>query len=503
MRKTIGLLGVTTLALSAALALGCAPSVGEPAFLQKGDDAPPASPAAPPGGETDPGPAAPTPRPVGGFMLTGRVLPTLIAETKDLGGAGEALSPLRVTHVVAVTPSSQDTRRVVAEVTAEGRFAVDLDPARLWVLVFVDATRVGVDMVVGVYRASDLDALAPMKKGALDLGDVTAADGVATGTAGYGEVLTAMGLDPAAALLLEQVDDACTRVVNPDVDANGVIDALEEGKDYRLDFHVQFEMRTPAPVVVSDMVGAFLPASTSIAYRGTGIYTSFPAKVAPAGWQTSLSASFEEDLHYSPLGGGAPGAPRTASAGASVPGSHLLVSGYGDYGSVGLLAVPGYDMPQGTYRFVLGGHTLTFAHVQTRSDAQLAAADSFLMPFVRFVKADPSCTTSCAMGSFDYEWRRRTGAGWRAATEAEIAIVAGEKGGFLSFWRGGDSSKSVGFAIPTTAAGSVPWSAAVTPGGAGEPARIADLCHIGLSYDDKLGMRYFGGIGDAPGTCAP
>jgi hypothetical protein len=27
------------------------------------------------------------------------------------------------------------------------------------------------------------------------------------------------------------------------------------------------------------------------------------------------------------------------------------------------------------------------------------------------------------------------------------------------------------------------------------------VCHLGLSYDDKLGMRMFGGIANAPGTC--
>ncbi len=28
-----------------------------------------------------------------------------------------------------------------------------------------------------------------------------------------------------------------------------------------------------------------------------------------------------------------------------------------------------------------------------------------------------------------------------------------------------------------------------------------EICHFGLSYDDKLGMRMFEGIANAPGTC--
>ncbi len=454
-------------------------------------------------GQSGPGGTA-----AGGFMVHGRVasLPALGGlHTLDAPGGGTTAK--RVTHVMGVTPSSQSTRRVVSQVAADGTFSLDLDPARLWVLVFVDATKVGSDMVVGVFRAKGLDTLAPTKKGSADLGDVTAKDGAADGSIPYDDLLAAMGVDPTSALFLSSIDDMCLRVVNPDVDGNGKIDALEPGStDYRLDFHVQFAMQIDHAVSVDDLVGAFLPDTVTLRYGGTGIYASFMRSQFPAGWEPSRWASFDEDVHYAPLGGMGPGNPLVTHVGTNVAAADLSTSGYGEYASVGLMASPGFDMPQGSYRFGIGPTTLTFTNVRTATDSQLQAAESFIMPFVRLVKTDPSCTTACAISTIDYEWRKRTDAGWVNATAGEIALVAGEQGGFLSIRLGNDPLKNIGFMIPKeTVTGTIPWGTAMTTDAATKAAAVnattSDLCHVGLSYDDKLGMRYFGAIGDAPGTC--
>ena len=454
-------------------------------------------------GQSGPGGGA-----TGGFMVRGRLAsPTALGalHTLDLPSGTPAK---RVTHVMGVTPSSQNTRRVVAEVEADGSFALDLDPARLWVLVFVDAKQVGSEMVVGVFRAQGLDTLAPTKKGAVDLGEVTAKDGAADPSIAYDDLLSAMGVDRASALFLSSIDDMCLRVVNPDVDGNGKIDALESGNaDYRLDFHVQFAMQTDHAVTVDDLVGAFLPDTVTLRYGGTGIYASFMRSQFPAGWEPSRWASFDEDVHYAPQGGMGPGSPLVALAGTHVAAADLSTTGYGDYASVGLMATPGFDMPQGSYRFGIGPTTLTFSDVRTATDGQLQAAESFIMPYVRFVKTDPACTTACAISTIDYAWRKRTDAGWVPATAGEIALVAGEQGGFLSIRLGNDPAKNIGFTIPKeTVTGSIAWGMAMTTDAATKVAAVhatsSDLCHVGLSYDDKLGMRYFGGMGDAPGTCA-
>ncbi|HVH41865.1 MAG TPA: hypothetical protein VM925_05960 [Labilithrix sp.] len=445
--------------------------------------------------------------PAGGFVVSGHIPLDLSSKTKTLDGVGGDSAPKQITHVVAVTPSSQNTARVVSKVAANGDFSLDLDPARLWVLVFVDATRTGSDMIVGVFRARGLDTMAPMKKGEANLGEIVTEGGGATSSTPYEALLSAMGIDPESALYLSSIDDMCLRVVNPDVDGNGVIDALEEHKDFRLDFHVQFAMRTDHNVSVNDLVGEFLPDTVTMNYGGTGIYASFPEKAVAAGWQSSTSASFDETIHYAPMGGsGPPGAPRTAAGGEVVPSSDLLVSGYGNYGSLGLMAIPGFDMPQGSYRFGVGPSTLTFTNVKTRTDSQLAAAESFIMPFVRFTKTSPSCETGCTLSGIDYVWRKRTEGGWVEATAGEIAVVAGEQGGFLSIRIANDTAKNIGFVIPATSvSGTIAWTALTTPDEAAKAAGLAattsELCHIGLSYDDKLGMRYFGGIQDAPGTC--
>jgi len=448
---------------------------------------------------------------LGGFRVSGHMAGSLgtTSHTLDLPGDGVEAAK-HVTHVVAVTPSSQNTRRVVAEVTPSGEFSLDLDPSRLWVLVFVDASRVGVEMIVGVFRAKGLDTLAPLKKGAAELGAIKAAGGVAEAALSYDALLSALGLDATSALYLSSVDDLCLRVVNPDVDGNGKIDALEGNgqgaPDYRLDFHVQFGMRTDHQVSIDDMLSAFLPDTVTLSYGGTGIYTSFPSRSFADGWQTSAWSSFDEVIHYAPMGGMGPGTPRSTEPPAQVPREDMSVSGYGDYASLGLMAVPGFDLPQGEYRFGIGATTLTFAGIRTPSDTQLAAAESFIMPFVKLVPMDASCTTACALSTIEYEWRKRTDAGWIAATAGEIALVAGEQGGFLSIRLGNDPNESVGYVIPATSVtGSIPWNAPANPDAATKAAAAnattADLCHVGLSYDDKLGMRYFGGIGDAPHTC--
>lgn len=443
----------------------------------------------------------------GGFLLSGHIPLDLTSKTSTLDGVGSE-GPKRISHVMAVTPSSQNTARVVSKVTATGDFSLDLDPARLWVLVFIDASRTGSDMIAGVFRARGLDTIAPLKKGTADLGDVSTTAGATTGALPYEELLAAMGVDEASALYLSSIDDMCLRVVNPDVDGNGVIDALEERKDFRLDFHVQFALRTDHAVSVADLVDTFLPDTVTMAYGGTGIYASFPASAVAADWKTSTSASFDEPLHYMPLStGGPPGSPRTAAGGELVPHADLLVTGYGDYGALGVMAIPGFDMPQGAYRFGIGSETLTFTNVKTRTDAQLAKAESFIMPFIRFVKSDPSCETDCTLERVDYAWRKRTETGWVEATAGEIALVAGDQGSYLSIRISNDTAKNIGFTLPATSVtGSVEWTSMIAPDAvakeAGLAATTAQLCHIGLSYDDKLGMRYFGGIQNAPGTCA-
>jgi hypothetical protein len=157
----------------------------------------------------------------------------------------------------------------------------------------------------------------------------------------------------------------------------------------------------------------------------------------------------------------------------------------------------------------VGTTLLTFTAVETRTAAELTEATHLIVPFLRFVPIDPTCTTHCAIAAIDYRWMKRSVTGWVVATREEIRLVVGRSRAYLDLVIGHDNGrKRAGFAIPSTiSSGTIPWTAANADlGGLSESgllsSTIADLCHLRISYDE-LGMRMFGGIGNAPGTCAP
>lgn len=453
--------------------------------------------------------------PANGFHLTGQVQPTQAALGDDDGvnDSTATVADKTVTHVLAVNPSSQNPQRVLAPVAPDGSFSLSLEPGHAWVLVFVDNSRVGADMIAGIFRASTLDTLAPTMPGSGDLGMVDVMpDGTAMAGIAYLDLLAALHLTAADADFLGAADDVCLRYVNPDVDGDGTIDLLQANHDFRLDFHVQFGMRAAAGggtftggnASVSDIVGAFLPEDTGISFGGVGIYASQPATAGAADAATTWAA-FEQPISYYPAG---MGGLRTALAGEHVAGSDLVFLGSGDYRSEGVYAAAGHDLPQGQYQFGLGPSTLTFTNVRTHSDAELAAATNFIMPFIRLVPTDSACVTTCALAAIDYRWMKRAGGTWIMATAAELALIVGEAGGYISIVKGLDNgTQRIGITIPVDSpAGSFPWSAAsahLENMSEAEMAAMtsADVCHLGLSYDDKLGMRMFSGIANTPGTC--
>lgn len=424
-----------------------------------------------------------------------------------LVAADAVAATARVTHVMAVTTSSQNAERVVAKIGADGSFDLEVDPARPWALVFIDATRVGADMIVGVFKAQALDSLPPAKTaGKVDLGNVKIAGGVAGSDVGYAQLLAALGIDPATAEDLGAVDDLCLRYVNPDIDGDGVIDAEEPGHTFGLDFHTHFALQAKGhAATVGDLVGDYLPDDTSISYGGAGIYVSYPA--AFAGRSVARGVTFDDPVTvttFAPSGW----ATVTYPAGAEVPEGGLITNDYGDYHSFGVYGGAGHDLPQGTYRFRVGTTTLTFAHVRTHSDAELSAAKNFILPFIRFVPTDATCKSACTIAAIDYTWRKRTDAGWVTATEAELSFVTADEGGYISLRNHtDDADATVGFVIPSTSpTGTLKWAPAganlANLGAAAMSAMTTDdVCHLGLSYDDKLGMRFFGGIANQPGTC--
>ena len=471
--------------------------------------------AAGPGDTPGAGPDAGSP--TSGFRLSGTVLRTQAALTAAAPNpelvALDPLAPKTVTHVMAVNPSSQDHGRILAPVTASGAFTLDLAPGHPWVLVFVDSSRVGADMIAGVFRASELDSIAPTMPGSADLGMVEVTAGTATAGIAYDDLLAALHLSSAGADFLGASDDVCLRYVNPDIDGDGKIDLQQMNRDFGLDFHVQYAMASGAgglgvsstSVTVADIAAGFLPGSTGVSYGGVGVYATYTsafATVAPA----DTWVAFDGTAHYAP-GGPTFMGPRTVAGGTHVPGSDLTFMDSPSSHSQGISMIAGFDLPQGMYQFGVGAQTLTFTHVRTHSDAEFAAADNLIMPFVRLRPTDGCVGGDCTLAAVDFMWMKRTGGGWVTATVEELGLAVSDQGGYISIVKGFDNGdQHIGLTIPSDVAqGTVSWTSARLDNlTAAELAatKVNEVCHFGLSYDDKLGMRIFSGIGNAPGTCA-
>jgi len=316
----------------------------------------------------------------------------------------------------------------------------------------------------------------------------------------YDELIGALGLSPEAAEYLGAIDDLSLRYANPDIDGNGVIDAVEDHA-FALDFHVRSNLRrgssSGANFTVSDITDHFVPDSgPDVAvpvYNLTSAYVLYPASYDATEY-VAMGAPGGQLEHG--------GAFVATHADGSVPGSNTSFSqlGFGDTRGWGpdydLERTPGLELPgssgsPATFAYTLGatGTTLTFTNVVTRSRASLTA-DGSLAIFVQLRSEAGSFT------AIDYRWMKLASAtSWVPATAEEIALTISGDGGHISFHRAPSWHDELGVAIPPQPSGTIAWSFAASG--------PADICGLAVSYDDKLGMRHFvGGADPDPGvTC--
>lgn len=409
-----------------------------------------------------------------------------------------------VTHVMAVDPESASPRRTLAQVHADGSFALELDTGRPYVLVFIDSTAVGADMVVGVFRAQTLDTLAPQVAGSLELGAITTDPATQTASLGisYDALLAGLGLSADGAAYLGSVDDLSLRYANPDIDGDGVID-LEQDHTYALDFHVRSNLKigseTGANVTVNDLTDHFLATDganvATPVFNLTSAYVEYPASVDSTAYVAMATppptlingAAFSATEGANP----APFAPTSFSS--------LSFGGTGGWGAdYDYTATPGLELPgaggtPATLRYTLGASstTLTFSNVVTRTRASLTDTGTLAI-FVRLNTAAGQYT------GIDYAWMKRASAtSWVPATADEIALTISGDGGYISFHRMPSWHNEFGVAIPAQPSGSIAWTFPATGPN--------DVCGLAVSYDDKLGLRHFIGGADpnAGVTCTP
>jgi len=433
------------------------------------------------------------------LLISGRLAASTARRAGDAAPQGRT-----VTHVMAVDPESASPHRSLASVGTDGSFELAIEVGRPYVLVFVDATKIGADMVVAVFRAHTLDTLSPQLAGHLELGDmeVDPETGAATAGIGYDDLLAQLGLSAAAAEYLGAIDDLSLRYANPDIDGDGVIDQVQDRR-YALDFHVRSNLRIGSAagrnVTVDDLSGQFLadsgPDVATPVFNLTSAYALYPAALdaTPYVMQGATAAT---------LGNGAVFTVTHADGSPPPAVSSFSSLGFGDTAGWGpdynYEAVPGLELPgsggsPATLAYTLGaiGRTLTFTNVVTRTRASLTDTGTLAI-FVRLVTADGHYT------GIDYKWMKRASAtAWVPATTEEIALTISGDGGYVSFHHAPSWHNEFGAMIPAQPSGSIAWSWQATAPN--------DVCGLAVSYDDKLGLRHFlGGADPNPGvSCTP
>ena len=432
-------------------------------------------------------------RPANTSVISGQLVESHRAALSTTAAAAPATRA--ITHVMAVDPESASPNRVLAPVTADGHFALEVNFGHPYVLVFVDGHAVGTEMVVAVFRARTLDTLTPLSQGDINLGEVTAKDGAATTSVPYDDLLAQMGLSAAGAEYLGAIDDLSLRYANPDIDGDGVIDLQQEGHSFQLDFHLRAQMHAGEAgevARVSDITDQFLPSDGPGAaapdFNLGSIYAVYPAAYDGASYVGDDHRSLTNGAAFTAMEAGGARAPGGSSFSPLAFGDRR---GWGpdyDWGHTPGLELPGSAGTPVTLAFTLGasGRTLTFPNVLTRTHASLVSFNT-PVPFIRLN------TAGSTIASVEYRWMKRASArSWVPCTAEELDLVVGDRGGFLSVAHGSRDHR-IEVVIPRQPAGVIPWT--------GPATAPAEICAMGLSYDDKLGLRLFvGGVEPSLGT---
>jgi hypothetical protein len=398
----------------------------------------------------------------------------------QVSGFSSFSDPKMITDVIAVSPSSHEQRLGTISGTS---FSIDIQPGEPWIIVFVDRSRVGLDMIVGKFKSGVLDTIRPSDSGSdANLGTVEFSEETVTSSASavpsisFDTLLAAIGMDSASAAFFGSMDDICLRYVNPDINNNGVLDVVEGLDDIFLDFHNRFQPRVnQSPVSISNLKNSFLPDSTVFQYTSTGVVfeISRDAFSVPSSYEFKFSNPVN-------LGNSTILARDTFHQQ-----SYTDNAFYGRYQMFIETIVP----PSGQYDVRVGGTTFTFSDVIV---PDLSARDGFILPFIRFnVNEDET------VSGISWKWMKKSGDTWVLATSSEVELAVAEDTGFVSTYIDGthqNTNVKVGFRIGRDVTGTTSLSNAVLENislSAASALTFNRYGHLGVSYDDTLGMRYF------------
>lgn len=433
------------------------------------------------------------------FTVSGGLASTTVTSISK--STGKSVSGT-ATHIMAVTPTVGGTTCKQGTIDSGGKFSIELTGLKPWLLYFYDKTRSGSSMFLGRIHSSVWDAFTPgSSTGSADLGTLTidSATGKASSSKSHSDILSAFGMTSALGGFMGKLDDAIRRYSNPDMDGDGEVDCSSSKNKFMMDFHVHFDMKVNGTTAtIADIVDNYLPDTATATYTGTGIYIAYPTSFSSA---TTGSIKFQDTDVTTNEGGAIP--KNTAT-------SNVIANNFSGYYGFGANTTSTSELPTGTIIFTFGSKTVTYTDVQAPSLADLTAPTGRILPFIKFVKSNSSCTSACTLASLDYKWMKKDETGWTAASTDELSLLVAGDGANIGIRVAKDTAddKIFEITIPKTAAsGSITWKASnmrLSGATATEVDTLTtnNICHLGLSYDDQIGMRYFESIYNATGTCS-
>lgn len=420
---------------------------------------------------------------------------TLVSGQLVLGPTLRAGTP---THVVAINTESNWKKSVVA-IGSDGTFSLPIEKGSPSVLAYVDSTKTGSAMLVSKFGAGSLDTLAPSASTSQDitLGTVDASSSTASSSTSTNDLVTAMGITTATADTLGAVDDIGLRNINPDIDNNGVIDA-QENKNIILDFHNRFQAKNGSTsYFMDDMKNQFLPDSVTWEYTGSGVvpelekswFTSAPTTYS---WKFSAPMTMNSNCDGSTTSGNVH--PADTACNRTFDPNSEYNRNYQRY----QLSVEVKPPADGTYTLTVADKTYTWTNIKV---SDFSAGKGFIALFIKFnVNSDNRLT------GFDWKWQKKgANNSYSLASQEELDLLVKGDGGFLSL-KIDDTSKNLGVIIGKQPTGSFNFlTAAAGINAGGVELQNINISEInsgllwtrvnwttpGISYDDKLGMRFF------------
>jgi hypothetical protein len=375
------------------------------------------------------------------------------------------------THVVASTASHIASPKVAAAVAANGSFDLPLAPGYAWSIAFVDSHQVGSTMIVGSLAADGMDAFVPAAAGGVDLGNVTFSDRAHASIA-TGDLVKALGMAATGGA----TDDLATRYANPDVDNDGVIDALQPGHDYRLDFLAKAQLTAGGHVATIDDMVRGMPY-IGVTYIQTGIVVSLPPlRDAVDHRLDGALMAFDAPYYGSYEGTATPVTP----AGSAVGAPELKIGTVDGHPTIGAFARGGFDLPRGDYTVALRDQVLTFSDVHPPRASELE--NDVIVPVVQLVPVAPGCVADCPIESLHTEWMRHTSGGWNKADAighgAHVDMVRAD-------------GSTLGADLPASPTSDVAWQEMATTMTPAEMAAVttSQLRYVQLTYTDEVGMQ--------------